>query len=118
MTPLQPLNWLRAIRDVAIVWGVALAGTLFFISAKMDMPASQAATFWGTIGFFAVGCLTRENRLQHIALVGGLFWITSFVDVCFGATMAQCLASLFTKTLMVAFGGGLSNFFVKRKASL
>src|SRR6266850_2635130 len=115
--PVQPIKWLRVIRDLAIVWGVALAGTLFFISAKMDMPASQAATFWGTIGFFVVGFLTKENRLQHIALVGGLFWITSFIDVFFGATVAECLAGLFTKALMAAFGGGLSSFFVKRKAS-
>ena len=114
---MQNIKWLRVIRDLAIVWAVSLVGTTLFVVGKMDMPASQAATFWGTVGFFIVGYLTKENKFRHVALVGALFWASSVIDVLLGATLAQWLASLFTKALMAAFGGALSNLFVRRRVN-
>jgi hypothetical protein len=112
---MKTIRWLRVLRDVAMIWVISFLGGLFFVLTGSSTSAKESDTFWGTVGFVTVGCMTKENRFQHIAAVGIVFWLTHFFVIFFGATMAQWFTDILLISLMAALGGGISNLFVNRK---
>jgi hypothetical protein len=116
---MQTIRWLRVFRDVAMVWAIGILGATLFIMTGNRATASESNTLWGTVGFFVVGCMTKENRLRHIAAVGAVYWLTEIINIpLFGVSVAYWFGSIFVTSLKAALGGGISNFFVNRKPRL
>ena len=122
------INWLRVVRDVAILLVLIAIGGFVGAFGILDLSpwASRvcAGTTFGTLGFCLSGCLTPKNRWKHLLVVALVLWLTNWVALSlfmawfnpvrfsqFGRPDIM-VGGIFAVAVMMLAGAGLSELFV------
>jgi hypothetical protein len=117
----MPLNFIAIARDVTVLFVLVFASSFLAVQLieAMGMEATLdviglSSLFWGVVGFTISGCLARDNRWRHLAVVALIFWLVCLVNVVLGMTPVTSWAVGFLLILlMMGLGGGLSYLFVR-----
>ena len=111
------MNAKSIVRDAAIVLVLTFFGgfVIGFANPYGNNAVAIAVsnTIFSSIGFFIAGCLKKEARFQHLSKVVLLVWLASALNIFFGVSIVQWIASILFLYVTMGVGGGLSFIFVK-----
>jgi len=112
-------EWLRVLRDVAIVYGLTFLGGL--IIGTTNLQGARAVVPWSNLilgvgGFAIAGCLHPVRRWWHLLLVAIGIWLVSLSNVVlYNFSFATWLFSAIITAVVASAGGGLSLIIVKSR---
>jgi len=118
ISPVTPLQWRSALRDVLVIFALSAIGGLIAGIAAGDIGTARFVLAAGvsnlllcTVGFTISGCLVAHNRWRHLFHVAAGVWLVSAFNMFFGLSFLQWLLSSIFIGILMALGGGLSTLF-------
>lgn len=114
------LNPKILIRDVILMWGVAVLSSLFAVLFNMGAPISVKLVTAGIVniilvsgGFFVCTLLFKGNPWKHLRFVAIGAWALGFFILFIGGTFNLWVATLPIFFICMWIGGGLGTLLKK-----
>ena len=118
ISPVTPLQWRSALRDVLVIFALSAIGGLIAGIAAGDIGTPRFVLAAGvsnlllcTVGFTISGCLVAHNRWRHLFHVAAGVWLVNACNMFFGVSFLQWLLSSIFIGILMALGGGLAKLF-------
>lgn len=112
---------MNIIRDVILLNVLTAFGGVFIGLSAHGMSLSKMLPLLGVsniifliVGFFIIGCFTKENRFLHLKNVAIIVWLSSILNVFMFKEIkfGMWLLSIIPTFICMLIGGGISLLFV------
>ena len=116
------MYWINVLRDVALIYILAVAGLLAL--QAMAGPAGLSSQTTGvsllvltSAGFAVSGGLSPQVRWSHLVGVLVVAWLVGLVGLALGMSLLEWLAGLPFLAVWMALGGGFSYLLPRPRTS-
>jgi hypothetical protein len=116
------MYWINVLRDVVLIYILAVAGMLALQSMAGSEGLSSQTTAVSLLvlvsaGFAVSGALSPQARWSHLAGVLVVAWLAGLVGLALGMSFGEWLAGLPFLALCMALGGGFSYLLPRSRTS-